>query len=236
MHRIDGAGKGPGDSWVKGTIATSDFMQDSVQEEIANVIESTGASLVKVENDQLLIAIQAMIDAKIPQSTSSIRAGVESNNGAGIKTADSDVTSNIGPRTIVVADQMDTLNAFTTGSAELGSIYMAADDTGVGGTQAWIGSIVRFEPDSVGTETRVIFQHHLGTGSPPDSHLLQWDNNWVEVYSMLETGTVGGSGTWTRLEARGILGSGNIQFRVSCSSDSASDTSQSQIGFTTINF
>lgn len=65
MHRIDGPGH-LGNHWTGGdpvtgeepTEVTPDF-QEAVQEEIANVIEATGASLNKADNTQLVSAVSS---------------------------------------------------------------------------------------------------------------------------------------------------------------------------------
>jgi len=68
MHRIDGPGFAPGNLFTEGnptlsipaTTVTDDIM-NAFQEEIANVIEDQGITLVKGTQDQLLSAIKLLI-------------------------------------------------------------------------------------------------------------------------------------------------------------------------------
>jgi len=68
MHRIDGPGFAPGNLWTEGnpgllipaTVVTDDWMNDA-QEEIVNVIEGQGITLVKGTQTQLQDAINSMI-------------------------------------------------------------------------------------------------------------------------------------------------------------------------------
>lgn len=75
MHRIDGPGATVDNKFTEGdpitavpaTEVTDDWL-NSVQEEIAAVIESAGLTLSKVNNAQLLAAITAKITAAIPSA------------------------------------------------------------------------------------------------------------------------------------------------------------------------
>lgn len=75
MHKIDSAGQVDGrfvaGNPITGTPPTS-FTADwsnAVQEEIANVIVGAGIDLDKADNTQLLLAINALIDAKLQNFT-----------------------------------------------------------------------------------------------------------------------------------------------------------------------
>lgn len=73
MHRIDGPGATAEEQFTQGdpaqaipaTVVTDDWL-NSVQEELANVVESTGEELDKAQNDQLLLAIQQIIADTAP--------------------------------------------------------------------------------------------------------------------------------------------------------------------------
>lgn len=68
MHKIDGPGATVGNEWTEGnpaggipaTTVTDDFM-NTIQREIVEVVENTGAVLNKPDDTQLRVAIQAMI-------------------------------------------------------------------------------------------------------------------------------------------------------------------------------
>lgn len=73
MHRIDGPAAAPGGHFTEGdpnvgtpaTVVTDDWA-NAVQEEIASVIEGSGAALSKPNNSQLLTAIKSLMNAALP--------------------------------------------------------------------------------------------------------------------------------------------------------------------------
>jgi microcystin-dependent protein len=73
MHRIDGPAAAPGGHFTEGdpnvgtpaTVVTDDWC-NAVQEELANVVEATGAVLAKPNNAQLLAAIKSLISNAVP--------------------------------------------------------------------------------------------------------------------------------------------------------------------------
>ena len=83
MHRTDGAGATAGNLFQKGAIVTSDWMNDTVQEELCNVVEAAGLTLDKAENTQLLQAIGSIISgAGIQQLDINFFKNVVSRSGA----------------------------------------------------------------------------------------------------------------------------------------------------------
>lgn len=66
MHRIDGDGATIDNKFTEGdpntstpaTVVTADWLNDTVQEELAGVIEDLGTALVKADNTQLVTALK----------------------------------------------------------------------------------------------------------------------------------------------------------------------------------
>lgn len=73
MHRIDGPAAAPGNLFTDGdptagtpaTVVTDDWL-NAVQEEVCNVILGASIPLSKPANNQLLLAIQALVAAAVP--------------------------------------------------------------------------------------------------------------------------------------------------------------------------
>lgn len=84
MHRIDTPGAGIGGVWVTGnpvaqipsTIIGRDFLE-ATQEELAYIVEQSGAALNKGDNTQVRAAIAAMIDDARGGLALSDRAGID---------------------------------------------------------------------------------------------------------------------------------------------------------------
>ncbi|MCY4753244.1 tail fiber protein [Pelomonas aquatica] len=82
MHRIDGPAAAPGGHFTDGDPNTgvpativSQAWAEAVQEELAGVIEATGAALAKPNNTQLLAAIKYFTDAAFPPGFIAYDAG-----------------------------------------------------------------------------------------------------------------------------------------------------------------
>lgn len=132
MHRIDGDGFAPGNLFTDGdpgmgieaTVVTDDWAND-VQEELCNVIEATGVTLVKGDQEQLLDAIRYLIPQKVDVNILTDGAGnatVES--GYGVTSAAITGTGNGGVRLTLSVEfaarprvQATVMGVFTAGAA-----------------------------------------------------------------------------------------------------------------------